>query len=1293
MSDEINDDVEQSALFDVDPDWKDLWEGMPSYEHQDLQPYQSLIVHFRDMKDREAFGKLIDQPLTTKTKSIWHPRVEIRKASDKVFTGGQGSTPRYPIYIISKGRWESRLTAKSLEWIKVPYHIVIEPQEYAQYAAVIDPKKILTLPFSNLGLGGIPARNWVYEHAVATGADRHWILDDNISGFCRFHDNLKVEVDSGATFCAVEDWVDRYENVAMAAFNYDYFAPRKMGAKIKPITINTRCYSGILLSNKVPHRWRGRYNEDTDLSLRLLKDGYCTALFNAFLMYKKPTMKMKGGNTDELYAGKEAAQEEWEAHAKDCSACKRCTDGYGSEVQPCADGLVILEKDGRWRMAEHLRAQHPDVTSVERKWGRWQHVVDYRRFKDNQLILREGVEIKQNDYGMVFDAMPEGWGAMGHDKRNSLDAPALVGKPEPSAAATPSPQKQPSLQAKPEPGAAPGPSALGFALARKSAPEQPKPVSVIDALRKKEPVAPPAVVVPQASWSTSDVIQDADGIRIWLTSRGYKVVRTADAFTIEDADSWASDDFAWFCNLNADVIRDAAQSPAPIQAPPVDPRDCESDVSVGQREESQGAVAQETPPSSHEDRSPDDDGPGNAGPNTTVVSPASDGGVVPIPEERRNLGAYDAPKAGAGLEPADPQPITEDAGLLGFNAGTFFDEPVGGQSLAQFLGSEPPRVTSTYVPDEPPDLTGIDEVVLNFATDGLDWIGGNRPGGVTVSSMDGQLCRFLPFRFLSGNLDEGQVKRWAQEQLRNKKIYNAKTKFDVHMAWVWGVDLEAQGCRFSDIQHTAALLDDHTKRVGLDVLQPIYLPDLPPVARVDERRHLEHHAAEVAERERYTAGLVWRLRDAMYPEIDKQELRAVQDLEDSVIPAVVEMEKNGSPIDMELLERYGRECTAEHGRLMMEVSQEAGFAFEHTDKGWTRLIEHLRLTVPDSFSEAVLNEVDHPLIRKGQKAKQYAQLNSKIFDAYPAHIRDGILRYEINQLASDDGGTRSGRFSIGIVQQVPNAGNHKAAFGDELFPRRLFIPGAGRYLEADAAQIEFRLLVHYSGNKALLQAYRNDPKMSFHRAMQTKLQTYKPNMLYEHTKAYNFAAQYGARSIKLAIMMGFITEREGAEIRQAKRWDDPRLNLIKEIETAYKQAHPEAGELLDRAGHLAKSKCDEYCRKGDKLHREFQHRGFVKTLVGRRSRFPTNFKTYIGLNRVLQGSGADIMKQKLVELHDARKDTGFVMRITNHDAVLGDALTPETDGKVATILDKQSFPLKVPIIWEVGTGGNWAECK
>jgi hypothetical protein len=215
------------------------------------------------------------------------------------------------------------------------------------------------LPFSNLGEGGIPARNWVWEHSISIGAKRHWIMDDNIRNFCRRNNNMKINVSSGTILKAAEDFTDRYENVALSGLQYRFFIP---DMSTRPAcTFNTRIYSCILIKNDIPYRWRGRYNEDTDLSIRALKDGWCTILFYAFLQEKAATMTMKGGNSDELYAD-----------------------------------------DGRWQMAESLRLQHPDITTIKERWGRWQHVVNYRGFKENKLIKREDLIVPRgvNEYGL-----------------------------------------------------------------------------------------------------------------------------------------------------------------------------------------------------------------------------------------------------------------------------------------------------------------------------------------------------------------------------------------------------------------------------------------------------------------------------------------------------------------------------------------------------------------------------------------------------------------------------------------------------------------------------------------------------------------------------------------------------------------------------------------------------------------------------------------------------------------------------------------------------------------------------
>jgi hypothetical protein len=278
--------------------------------------------------------------------------------------------PRYPVYVISKGRADNLITPRYLAKMSVPFSLVIEPQEQGAYAramagAGIDPGHLLILPFRNLGQGSIPARNWVWDHALAGGHARHWILDDNIQGFYRYHGNIKRHVWTGAIFAAAEDFTDRYLNVRLSGFQYEMFVPRRKAWP--PFYVNTRIYSCILIDNACRHRWRGRYNEDTDLSIRVLKDGDCTILFNAFLANKIATMTCKGGNTDELY---------------------RQDDQF----------------DGRLEMARSLQRQHPDIVKITRKWGRWQHHVDYRPFKGNKLIRRPDLSIPQgiDNYGMVL---------------------------------------------------------------------------------------------------------------------------------------------------------------------------------------------------------------------------------------------------------------------------------------------------------------------------------------------------------------------------------------------------------------------------------------------------------------------------------------------------------------------------------------------------------------------------------------------------------------------------------------------------------------------------------------------------------------------------------------------------------------------------------------------------------------------------------------------------------------------------------------------------------------------------
>lgn len=268
--------------------------------------------------------------------------------------------PKFPVYVISKGRAKNCLTARELKKMNVPFKLVIEPVEVDQYKKHVPDTDFLILPFSNLGKGSIPARNFVWNHSIEQGYKKHWILDDNIEGFHRLNKNMKIKVSSGTIFRCCEDFTERFKNVGLSGMNYYSFC--KSTDPVPPFYLNTRIYSCILIDNSLSFRWRGRYNEDTDLSLRVLKSGLCTILFNAFLIGKVTTMRMKGGNTDNIY----------------------------------------IDKDDRLKFAESLKKQHPKFVRVVWKFNRWHHHVNYKPFKVNKLKYKDDYILKTgvNNYGM-----------------------------------------------------------------------------------------------------------------------------------------------------------------------------------------------------------------------------------------------------------------------------------------------------------------------------------------------------------------------------------------------------------------------------------------------------------------------------------------------------------------------------------------------------------------------------------------------------------------------------------------------------------------------------------------------------------------------------------------------------------------------------------------------------------------------------------------------------------------------------------------------------------------------------
>jgi len=207
---------------------------------------------------------------------------------------------KYPIYIISKGRWEVPLTARFLMKENIPFQIAVEPQEFDLYKKTIPEKYISKLPFSNLGLGSYPARNWCWEDSIQKGYDKHFLFDDNIRQFYSFNNGIRSKGASAVkALISLQNFTERYKNIGISGYNYVYFVTKTTS---KPFVINSHVYSGMLINNHVPFRWRLKYNEDVDLCLAILDAGYTSVLYNYYIIDKVSTVvKMKGGNQTELY--------------------------------------------------------------------------------------------------------------------------------------------------------------------------------------------------------------------------------------------------------------------------------------------------------------------------------------------------------------------------------------------------------------------------------------------------------------------------------------------------------------------------------------------------------------------------------------------------------------------------------------------------------------------------------------------------------------------------------------------------------------------------------------------------------------------------------------------------------------------------------------------------------------------------------------------------------------------------------------------------------------------------------
>ncbi|MEN2998854.1 MAG: hypothetical protein ABDH28_07475 [Brevinematia bacterium] len=270
----------------------------------------------------------------------------------------------YPVYVISKGRYRytrNRMTWSFLKEEGIPFYLVVEPSEAGRYKEIHD--NLLVLPEDNYGFS-TPARNFAWEHSIKMGYKAHFILDDNINRVSVVAKGKRKMVRISYLLEASLYVSKMYEKWGMIGFREEQFM---IEPQRRPITFNTHIYSFMLINNNLPFRWKLKYNEDVDMNLKTIGNGFYTIQILVFTFHKYQTRLLKGGNTSTLYT----------------------------------------QINSKVLKTNTLVAQYPHIVRGKNKFGRFHHEIDWKKFYSKPIKSDKYEEFREKLVKLYKDAIRE----------------------------------------------------------------------------------------------------------------------------------------------------------------------------------------------------------------------------------------------------------------------------------------------------------------------------------------------------------------------------------------------------------------------------------------------------------------------------------------------------------------------------------------------------------------------------------------------------------------------------------------------------------------------------------------------------------------------------------------------------------------------------------------------------------------------------------------------------------------------------------------------------------------------
>jgi len=608
--------------------------------------------------------------------------------------------------------------------------------------------------------------------------------------------------------------------------------------------------------------------------------------------------------------------------------------------------------------------------------------------------------------------------------------------------------------------------------------------------------------------------------------------------------------------------------------------------------------------------------------------------------------------------------------------------------------------TEWVMPEELKDLKGVKEIAVDLETNDPNLkelgsgnvIGNGHIAGVSLA-IEGWAGYYPIQHEQGGNMDKALVISWLKNLFKQEY-----TTFIFHNAmydvcWLRAAGIKIKG-KIVDTMIAASLIDENRLSYQLNVLAKHYvgigkdekvLYNAAKEYGLDPKKELWRLPAmfvgQYAERDAEATLKLWQ---RLHRELHDQELIDIFRLETQLFPCLVEMRFKGVRVDLEKAHKIKKNLMAREQKILNKIKDLTGLHVEiMAARSIAKAFDKLKLPYDrtaksnePSFTKNFLQNHPHELAQSIADAREINKAHSTFIDSITKHAHKGRIHADINQIRSDQGGTVTGRFSMSNpnLQQIP-------ARHPELGPliRSIFIPEENcKWGSFDYSQQEPRILVHYAklqnlpGVHEIVDAYKAGDA-DFHKVVADMA-----GIKRKQAKTINLGLMYGMGKNKLMAELGLMKESAEKLIRQ------------------YHARAPFVKQLMDN------------------VSRKANDRGKIRTLLGRACHFdlwqPTQFGifkplpleqarkeydeplkrafTYKALNKLIQGSAADMTKKSMVALYK----NGIIPHIQIHDEV---DISVESDKKAEQIVQimEEAVVLQVPNKVDYESGTNWGDIK